>query len=312
MLAGITRSPDPQVAAATASYRPMPPETDPSHFGHVVDIARDALAGLVPVVLVSRRVDTALATLSGAPDADMPTIHTVPPPGVKGASRRVGRMLSERLHETHGTGPNAGRTVFGSTRFVGTADAQAGAAAVLAALARQGDVGVGAYGPVSMLVHPDALAGRTTFAARDTALGMTRVTDATHLPEVVAERIARGVPGAPSTAQLVGASRLDATRSLRDWLTSDGPSRRDGYIEAQVRGLAPADLDGVHLARSYDGPVMKKIDPGPLPTDADAARLSGLAAKLGLAFSDAATAPGNAERRPEGRRSIEPGLAAAG
>ena len=280
------RAPDPEVAAATARYRPTHPGTDGSTFARLVDVARSALDGLAPVVLVNRRVDSALQALEAGADTPIPTIHTSSPPGLLGVARRTGRKITETLHDTHGTGPMQGRTVFGSTRFVGTADARAGANAVLAALGHQGTVGVGAYGPVSLLVHPSALEGRATFAARDTALGVTRVTDASNMPYVVAERIARGVPGAPTPAQLDEPTPLaDAARSLRAWLTGDGLARRDGYIEAQVRGLSPGHLGGLHVARSYDGPVMRKIDPGPVPDESMTARITAAAKRLGLAVA---------------------------
>jgi hypothetical protein len=281
------RAPDPEVAAATARYQPNHPGIDRSRFSRLVDVATSALDGLTPVVLVNRRVDSALQTLEADPDAPFPTIHTATPPGLLGVARRTARHVTESLHDTHGTSPLEGRTVFGSTRFVGTADSRAGAHAVLDALGRQGDVGVGAYGPVSLLVHPTALEGRTTFAARDTAMGVTRVTDASNMPHVVAERIARGVPGAPTPAQLDEPTPLaDAARTLRSWLTGDGLARRDGYIEAQVRGLSPRDLGGVHIAHTYDGPVMKKIKPGPLPDAPLTARIANAARRLGLAVAE--------------------------
>lgn len=281
------RAPDPEVAAATARYRPMHPGVDDSRFARLVDVARSALDGLTPVVLVNRRADSALQSLEAGADAPFPTIHTATPPGLLGAARRTARLVTESLHDTHGTSPLQGQTVFGSTRFVGTADARAGAHAVLSALERQGTVGVGAYGPVSLLVHPSALRGRTTFAARDTALGVTRVTDASNLANVVAERIVRGVPGAPTPAQLDAPTPLaDAARALRSWLTGDGLARRDGYIEAQVRGLSPRDLGGLHVAHSYDGPVMKKISPGPLPDESMTARIAAAARRLGLAVAE--------------------------
>lgn len=282
-----SRPADPEVAAATARYSPMLPGTDRSNFDRVVDVARSALEGLEPVVVVNRRVDNALRLVGGTPDAPVDTIHTVTPPGLGAAARRTGRMVSEELHRTHGTGSFDGRTVFGSTRFVGASDARRGADAVLAALVRQGEVGVGAYGPVALLVRPQALEGRATFAARDTALGVTRVSDHSHLPQIVAERIARGVPGAPTVEELATSPVQQAVTRLRSWLTGDGLARRDGYIEAQLRGLAVGDFHGVHVAHAYDGPVMKKIDPGPLPDEAATQRLRDGAARLGMAFSDA-------------------------
>jgi hypothetical protein len=284
--APITRAPDPEVAAATARYAPMTPNTDRPTFDRLVGVARSALDGLTPVVVVNRRADATLYSLEQAPAEPLLTIHTSTPPGLSGEARRIGRLATEKLHGTHGTGDNEGRTVFGSTRFVGTADARAGAASVLAALGRQGEVGVGAYGPVSLLVRPDALVGRTTYAARDTAKGVTRVSDASHMPEIVAERIARGVPGAPSVGQLVTSPADRASRLLRSWLTSDGLARRDGYIEAEVRTLRPTDFAGMHVAHSYDGPVMKSISPGALPDASVTARLHDAAARLGLAFTE--------------------------
>lgn len=262
----------------------MHPNVDETSFERIVDVARDALDGLTPVVLVNRRVDSATRTLESTLETRIPTIHTSTPPGLQGTARRTGRMVSERLHDTYGTGELQGNTVFGSTRFVGVEDARGGAMSVLSALRSQGTVGVGAYGPVALLVRPGSLQGRTTFAARDTALGITRVTDDSHLPEVVAERIARGVPGAPTAASLAAAPAHDAVRQLRAWLTSDGLSRRDGYIEAQVRGLRTADVGGLYVAHSYDGPVMQKIDPGPLPSASQRHRLERAADKLGIAF----------------------------
>jgi hypothetical protein len=280
------RPADPEVASATTRYAPMTPGTDRPTFDRLVGVARTALDGLAPVVVVNRRADATLYSFEQAPAEPLLTIHTLTPPGLSGEARRLGRLATERLHGTHGTGDNAGQTVFGSTRFVGTADARAGAASVLSALARQGDVGVGAYGPVSLLVRPDALEGRTTFAARDTAKGITRVSDASHMPEIVAERIARGVPGAPTVDELVSSPAARAARLLRTWLTSDGPARRDGYIEAQVRTLRPTDFAGMHVAHAYDGPVMKSISPGALPDESVTARLHDAATRLGLAFAD--------------------------
>lgn len=279
-------APDPEVVAATARYAPLHPDIDRASFERVVGVAREALDGLAPVVVVNRRVDVALQALEAAPDALVPTIHTDTPPGLQGTARRTGRMVSERLHDTFGTGELQGRTVFGSTRFVDTSDARAGATAVLEALRRQGDVGVGAYGPVAMLLRPEAVAGRTTFAARDTALGMTRVTDASNLPQVVAERIARGVPGAPTAATLAAAASDDAVRRLRAWLMTDGLARRDGYIEAQVRGLRMADVAGIHVAQGYDGPVMRKLDPGPPPDASAAERLERAASRLAITLDE--------------------------
>lgn len=279
---------DPEVASASDRYFPMHRGTDPATYRRVVDVAEQALDGLAPVVLVNRRTDNALRTLEGPTDAPLDTIHTSTPPGLLGTARRVARRLSEQWHGTFGTGDNQGRTVFGSTRFVPVEDARRGAAAVLEALAKQGEVGVGAYGPVTLLVRPSAIDGRTTFAARDTAKGVTRVTDQEHLAEVVAERIERGAPGAPSFRSLAEAPAAEAARTLRAWLTGDGLAQREGYIEAQLRSLTPGELDGVHVSHAYDGPVMRKIDPGPLPDAASTDRLRASADRLGIAFSDVA------------------------
>ena len=277
---------DPEVVTASDQYFPMHRGVDPASYERVVGVARTALDGLAPVVLVNRRVDSTLRMFDRPVDEPIDTIHTSTPDGVLGVARRVARRVSEQWHGTFGTGENEGRTVFGSTRFVPVEDAARGAGAVLEALARQGEVGVGAYGPVTLLVHDAALDGRTTFAARDTAKGVTRVGDRAHLPEIVAERIERGAPGAPSFTRLAAAPAAEAVQLLRTWLTGDGLAQREGYIEAQLRGLTPSGLAGVHVAHAYDGPVMKKIDPGALPDAGATASLRTGAERLGVAFSE--------------------------
>jgi hypothetical protein len=287
-VAATPRVVDPEVVAAQDRYFPMHRGVDPAAYDHVVDAARTALDGLEPVVLVNRRVDSTLRMLDRPVDEPIDTIHTSTPGGLVGSARRIARRLSEQWHGTFGTGPNRGRTVFGSTRFVPVADARLGAEAVFDALARQGEVGVGAYGPVALLVRSDALDGRTTFAARDTAKGVTRVGDRAHLPEIVAERIERGAPGAPSFATLARSPATEAAALLRTWLTGDGLASREGYIEAQLRSLTPSALAGLHVSHAYDGPVMKKIDPGALPDAASTERLRAGTARLGIAFSEVA------------------------
>ncbi|MCW2923485.1 MAG: hypothetical protein JWM98_889 [Thermoleophilia bacterium] len=283
-LAGAARAPDPQVAQATERYRPNHVGVDEAQFGRVVDIARESLEGLAPVIVVNRRMDDATQTLARAGEETLGTIHTSPPPGVLGTARRAARTVTEKLHLTHGTGENVGRTVFATTRFVGTQDAAAGARGVLEALERQGSVGVEAYGPVSLIVPVSQVEGRATFAARDTAKGVTRVTGTPHLPEVIAERLARGADHAPTIDSLVSQPRAAAVDALRGWLLGPSLARRDSYVEAQVRGLAIEDIAAVHVSgklRPED--AFKNIDAGAAPTQADVDRLTSVAAAHDIA-----------------------------
>ncbi len=284
---GLTAAiPHPEVARAAGRYEPrLPGGLDRASFTKLRSISWDALAPLEAVVVVNRRVDSAADLLGRGAAASFDTIHTRTPPGFIGAARRAARYVTERLHDTHGSGDDAGRTVFGSTRFVGVDDVAAGAAGVLAALRRQGEVGVTGYGPVSFVVDGDTTWHRTTFAAEDSAASTGRVGHGAQLPDIVAERIALATAGTPPVDELLSAPQHVAAQRVREWLQSDALARDDGYIEAQVRGLGMRDIAAMHVATTApaaeDG--SRTIDPGALPDAAATAQLVEQARELGLA-----------------------------
>lgn len=240
-------------------------------------IAEDAVANLSPIVVVNRRVDTALDQVAGSPSQPFSTIHTDPPPGVLGRVERTIRGVNERLRGTHGDGPDAGRTIYGSVRFVASDDVSAGATAVLDALAKQGDVGVRAYGPVSFVVSPGAVRDRMTIAADDSGATFTPVRPVSDLPEVIIDRLKRsdGAGGAPTIDHLRQLEPAAARDAIRGWLLSDSLGTSGGYMEAQVRRLAPTDLLGTIIDTRPSDEVRRLpgIDPGPPPVDEDVGRL---------------------------------------
>lgn len=281
----VAATPHPEVARAADRYVPRRTgDLDAAAFDRVRSIAREALGPLDPVVVVNRRVDSAFRLLEGGRDAGFDTIHTAPPPGPVGIARRAARFMTEHLHDTRGSGADAGRTVFGSTRFVGAEDTAAGAAGVLAALQRQGAVGVTEYGPVSFVVDGGATSHRTTFAAEDTALSWHRVGHGSQLPEIVAERLTLATADSPPVAELLSAPAAIAAARVRDWLLSDSLAREDGYIEAQVRGLRIAEVDAMHVSQDAPGADdgLPMIDPGTAPDPVATARLLEQGRSLGI------------------------------
>lgn len=269
-----------QLAAAkvAAPVRAVPPQ--------LVDVARDALDGLEPVVVVNRRIDVAASQVAGAAvDDPFPTIHDDPRGDVKTATQRLLRVVKERVRGVHGEGEDAGRTVYGSVRFVPAEDARSGADAIVAALRRQGDPGVRAYGPVSFVTDPAAIAGRTTYAADDTGATLARIRDRTELACVVAERLERSQPidGTPRVERLLALQPAAARDAVRGWLLSDALAHHDGYVEAQVRRLAPKDVLAVLVdERPRDVARRMAIDPGPAATGDDASRLARELGRLDL------------------------------
>lgn len=278
-------TPHPEVMRAAERYEPRRPgHVDAASFDRVRSIAQEALAPLAAVVVVNRRLDSASRLLEAGRAAEFDTIHTATPAGPIGVARRAARLLTEHLHDTHGAGADAGRTVFGSTRFVGVEDTAAGAAGVLAALQRQGAVGVTGYGPVSFLVDGDATWNRTTFAAEDTALSRHRVGHGSQLPDIVAERLALATAGSPPVDELLAVPATAAAGRVREWLTSDALASDDGYIEAQVRGLRVDDVAALHVAPDVPGADgLRTIDPGAAPDAGTTARLLDQGRSLGLA-----------------------------
>jgi hypothetical protein len=258
----------------------------------LVSIAADALTGVEPVVVVNRRVDTALTQLSAPPDTPFATLHDDARSDPKTRFRKVVRGVNERVRGTYGEGAAAGHTTYGSVRFVPTSDAARGAEAVVAALRDQGDVGVRAFGPVSFIADPDSIAGRTTFAADDTGATLAPVRGADELATVVAERIVRSAGrDGPDPAYLESLAPQAARDAVRGWLLSSELARSDNYIEAQVRRLTTADLlAGVVDLRGDAGVQLRKmIEPGPVPDAADSDAIArGLdAAKVGAWLVDA-------------------------
>lgn len=255
-------------AGAASASRAVPPR--------LVHLSGEALGGLEPVVVVNRRIDVATAQVSGAPDDPFPTIHDDPRGDVRTAARRLLRGVKERVHGVHGEGPDAGRTVYGSVRFVPSEDAAAGADRVVSALRRQGDPGVRAYGPVSFVTNPAAIADRTTFSADDSGATLVRVRDRSELATVVAERLVRSqdIAGTPRLDELLALEPAAARDAVRGWLLSDALAHHDGYVEAQVRRLAPQDVLAV-LVDERAGDVQRRvvIDPGRSATADDARRL---------------------------------------
>lgn len=242
----------------------------------IVAVASAALDGLEPVVVVNRRVDVASAQVSGTADDPFPTIHDDVRRDVKTSAQRAVRSVRERILGVHGDGADAGRTVYGSVRFVPTEDAAAGTDAVVAALRLQGDPGVRAYGPVSFVADPEAIAERTTFAADDTGVSLARIRGRDELATVVAERLARSqeLAGTPKLERLLALEPAAARDAVRGWLLSGALAHHDGYVEAQVRRLAPKDVLAVVLDER--GGVTERrpgIDPGAPPDTYDASRL---------------------------------------
>jgi hypothetical protein len=255
--------------------------------------AAEALAGLTPVVVVNRRADVAAELLQGPPDRPFPTIHDDPGQAPRTLLRKAVRSANERVRGTHGTGDDAGRTVYGSVRFVASEDAAAGADSVVAALRRQGDVGVRAYGPVSFVADPDRIAARTTFAADDSGATLARVRPPQQLADVVVERIGRsqGRPGVPDLTQLQQLPAGAASDAVRGWLLSADLAHSDGYIEAQVRRLAPQDVLAAVIDLRDDAAIERRtmIDPGAVP-DADSVQhLRGQLDRLGVSSWTVAT-----------------------
>jgi hypothetical protein len=250
-------------------------------------IATEALTGLTPVVVVNRRLDVALAQVDGAADRPFTTLHSDPRTDVHTSVRRLVRSVNERVRDTYGDGDAAGHTAYGSVRFVPTEDARAGAESVVDALRRQGDPGVRAFGPVSFVVDPDATDGRVSFAADDTGGTLAPVRTAAELANVVAERLERSQGEselAPDIARLATLPPAAARDAVRGWLLSDDLGRSDGYIEAQIRRLAPRDV----LAAVVDTRDMQDverrfaIDPGAAPAPRDVEQLDRQLTRLGI------------------------------
>jgi hypothetical protein len=247
-------------------------------------IARSALQGIEPVVVVNRRIDNAISTLDRAPDATFETIHTSDRPGFTNSSQRVIRRLIEQHRGTYGEGDLAGRTVYGSVRFVPSQDATQGATSVLDALQLQGEVGVRAYGPISLVVDPRRADARTTYSPDDTGASFARAFAEPDISAVVAERITRGAEGLPKANQLVAMPPAAAADAIRGWLLSDQLAKPGNYMEAQVRGLTPGDLLGgvAYSQGSGDAPRIHTINPGAAPKADELDALALLTDRLGI------------------------------
>lgn len=244
----------------------VPRISSSAQHARLADIAATALTGLEPLVVVNRRMDTAIAQVNGEADRPFPTIHTDGRRDLRTSINRLTRAVTERVRGTHGTGADAGHTVYGSVRFVTADDARSGAMSVVDALQRQGDVGVRAYGPVSFIANPEAIGDRTTFASDDTGFTTAPVRPRSELPTVVAERLLRsdGVASAPDVTRLLQLTDAAASDAVRGWLLSSDLGRSDGYIEAQVRRLAPHDVLATAVDERDTSQVTRLfgIDPG--------------------------------------------------
>lgn len=240
-------------------------------------ITRAAVADLEPIVVVNRRLDAALDQVDGASSEPFPTIHTDPRTDVRTQLRRIYRSVNERVRGTHGDGESAGHTVYGSLRFVPVADAREGADAVVAALRRQGDVGIRAYGPVSFVLSPDVMRARASFAADDTGVSTAKVHAPDDVAQVVADRIERDSPSgsAPRVDELLAMPASAARDAVRGWLLTDEIGRSTYYMEAQVRRMAPHDVLAAVVDTRDPARVDRRphIDPGPTPTRTDVERL---------------------------------------
>lgn len=248
----------------------------PSPRARLDAIARDALSGLTPVVVVNRRADVALDQVDGASDEPFPTIHTDGRTDLETTMRRAYRSVNEQVRDTHGHGDDAGHTVYGSVRFVAAEDAAAGAERVIDALMSQGDVGVRAYGPVSFVLAPDAMRERATFAADDTGVTMARVHAPEDIATVVADRLERGTPTAPSVERLLQMPSRAAQDAVRGWLLTDDVGGSTGYMEAQVRRFTPGDVFAAVVDARDAASVVRRdqVDPGTTPTGAQIEALS--------------------------------------
>jgi len=237
-------------------------------------IAEQAVDGLAPVVVVNRRVDTALEQVAAPADRPFTNIHDVRDAGTRTQLRQAWRETNERIRGTFGEGRDAGHTVYGSVRFVEEADARRGADAVLDALQEQGDVGVRAYGPVSFVLDDEAMHERATFAADDTGVTLATVRPPEDIARVVAERIARNEPddAGPTVEELLALPHGAATDAVRGWLLSDAVGGSSGYMEAQVRRMTNDDVAAAFVDTSDPTSVTRRegVDPGAAP-DADAA-----------------------------------------
>lgn len=269
------------IAAAPAKPQPVPVAAA-RPYAQVEDVAADALAGLQPVVVVNRRTDTAIRQVDGAADRPFPTLHSDARGDVMTRLRRVTRGVNERLRGTYGDG----NTVYGSVRFVPQADVSRGADAVVAALRAQGDTGVRAYGSVSFIADPSKVDSRTTYAPDDSGSTGVWVRDRSKLPTVVAERLYRsdGAGASPRPDELLRLPRQAARDAVRGWLLSDDLARSDGYIEAQVRRVAPSDVLAavLDLRDISNVPRRTLIDPGESPAGEARATLEQHLDRLGV------------------------------
>lgn len=268
-----------------ANVAPAAPTT--ARYDRVEHVAADALDGLEPVVVVNRRTDTAIRQVDGTADRPFPTIHSSRSSDPVTLARRLVRGVNERIRGTHGEGDDAGRTVYGSVRFVPHADVLDGADAVVAALRAQGgDPGVRAYGPVSFVTDPARVGGRTTFASDDSGATGAWVHGREQLPKVVTERLhrSRGSGTGPDPDELLRMPRQAARDAVRGWLLSDDLARSDGYIEAQVRRLAPEDVLATVIDERDSTSVERRplIDPGTPPSDDQRSALEQHLDRLGV------------------------------
>lgn len=256
-----------------------------STIDRLTGIAAQAVDGLTPVVVINRRIDTALQNVGDDAATPFSTIHTSPAQDAVTAVRRTSRAVIERARGTHGEGDDAGRTVFGSVRFVAADDAAAGADAVLTALQAQGDPGVRAYGPVSLVANPQQVNQRTTIASDDTGATLARVRELDELPHVIAERLKRSNGTSGSTVkELLTLPPASAQQAVRNWLLSDALAKSDSYIEAQIRRVAPNDLLGSVIDARAGAQVVRRpaIDPGASPSQAQVDALMGALQRHGI------------------------------
>ncbi len=248
-------------------------------------IASDALQGLAPVVVVNRRSDTATAMIGANSDAPFPTIHDDTRTTPTALAQRTFRGAWERVRGIYGDGADAGHTIYGSVRFVGADDVAAGADAVVAALAKQGSVGVRAFGPVSLVAAPSAIADRTTYAGDDTGATLVRVRESEDLPKAIVDRLDRlqGSGAGPQVGELLQSTHQAAVDTVRSWLQSSALADSRGYIEGQVRGMSAKDLIAavVDMRPLDDSQHRSMITPGDAPTADQIATLANSLARIG-------------------------------
>ncbi len=186
-----------------------------------------------PKIQVNRCFDNALSILKT--DAPMPTMFDLPEN--KRPYDYNQRKRTEDRFGLFGEGVDAGHTVYGSVQFADT----------LPAKKPRLNTGVDYYGPVSLVLKPEAWARATVmpgdsyeFDYVDQQPGAVE-----NLADVAAERMYR-------TGNLGGGMR-DAKTSvalLKSALTSSGLTGNEGMIEAQIRGASRDDIAEIRIKRN--------------------------------------------------------------